>query len=110
NRDTIESLAELVFTPADQGELVGGSRFKPLDPPLTLPAGFRGSMVSVGYGATEPDGNQFGGIDLDITTDDGGCAISFVGTGRFGGLPGPFPTASDSGPADPYWCGTLEVH
>jgi hypothetical protein len=108
DRDAKESLAQISFTTAEPGELVGGSRMKPLDTPLSLPAGFHGSMVAGGYGPDEPDGNQFGGVDLDITTDDGGCAISFVGTGRFGALPAAFPTFIDGGPANRYAAGTFE--
>jgi hypothetical protein len=107
NRDTEELLAELTFPPEDQGDLEEGSRFKTLPTPVSLPAGFHGTIVSFGHGAEEPDGNQFAGTDLDITTDDGGCAISFVGGGRFAPTD-VFPNLIDSGPANRYASATFE--
>jgi hypothetical protein len=107
DRETQEIEAELLFTPADPGALVDGSRFKPLSTPLSLAPGFRGSIVAAGYGVLEPDGNQFAGTDLDITTDDGGCALRFVGGGRFGTLADPFPPLIDSGPVNRYAAGTF---
>jgi hypothetical protein len=106
NRDTRESLAELNFTVDDPGDLEDGSRFKPLEPSLALPAGFHGTMMAGGYGAEEPNGNQ-GAIDLGLGIDDGGCAITFVGGGRFGALASAFPDVPDGGPANRYAAGTF---
>jgi hypothetical protein len=107
NREDFTELASILFTPEDQGELVGGSRFKDLDDPLDLPAGFQGTIVAGGYGAAEMNGNQ-GAVDLGLTTDDGKCSISFVGGGRFGNDPNSFPGTPDGGPANRYGAGTFE--
>jgi hypothetical protein len=109
NRDTREAVAEIKFPKDDPGDLVDGSRFKPLDPPVSLPAGFHGTMVGAGYGAGEPNGNSFSlAAGVPWTVDDGGCAITFVGLGRFGALPAVFPINSDAGPANRYAAGTFE--
>jgi hypothetical protein len=109
NRDTLEVITSMDFTPEDQGELAGGHRLKPLPAPVALDAGFRGSIVASGYGAAERNGNQ-GGERLGLTTDDGGCLISFVNGGRFGDPAAPlsFPGVPDGGPANRYGAGTFE--
>ncbi len=101
-------LAFLDFTPEDPGELVGGSRFKDLDPPLGLPKGFRGTMSASGYGNAELNGNTHGGLNPVWSTDDGGCLISFVGGSRFGGGPNVFPGTVDGGPVNRYAAGTFQ--
>ncbi len=108
DRETRSVLARLEFTPEDPGELDGGSRFKPLDPPLELPAGFRGSIVAEGYGPGERNGNGFDGA-VAWTTDDGGCVLSFVGSGRYSWpiIAGAFPTILDRGPPNRYAAGTF---
>jgi len=110
DRDTQKAVAELLFTPANSGELEGGSRFKPLDPPVLLPAGFRGTMAATGYNAREMNGNYGppGGDALGLTADDGGCAITFVGGGRFGSFGALYPNTADGGPANRYAAGTFE--
>jgi hypothetical protein len=83
NRDTQQSVVDLIFTREDPGNLVGSSRFKPLAKPLLLQKGFHG-VISVSYLGTdelEPDGNLREGPG-DWTTDSAGGAISFVGMGR----------------------------
>jgi hypothetical protein len=106
DRDTFAEVAGLEFTPAEPGDLAGGSRFKPLAAPLELPAGFRGTIAASGYGGAEPNGNRGAG-PLGLTTNDGGCSLDFVGTGRFGD-PGVFPASSDQGPPQRYAAGTFE--
>jgi hypothetical protein len=109
DRQTEEVLATLEFTPADSGVLEGGSRFKDLSPALELPAGFQGCIVAEGYGAGERNGNAFGAIVW--TTDDGGCLLSFVGSGRFHVTPAPpatFPDILDGGPPNRYAGGTFK--
>ncbi len=101
-------LAVLDFTPEDPGELVGGSRFKDLDPPLGLPKGFQGTMSASGYGNAELNGNTHGGLNPVWSTDDGGCLISFVGGSRFGGGPNIFPGTVDGGPVNRYAAGTFQ--
>ena len=109
DRDGFAVLGSLDFTPDDPGELIGGSRFKELDEPIGLPAGFHGTIVASGYGAGEQNGNQGGGPMFGLQTDDGGCLLTFVGGGRFGdpGSPGIFPDVPDGGPADRYAAGTF---
>ena len=106
DRDFLEEIASLEFTPDDPGELIGGSRFKDLEDPLDLPAGFRGTIVAGGYGDTELNGNQ-GVVDLGLGTDSGNCMISFVGTGRFGADPAFYPDTPDGGPVNRYAAGTF---
>ena len=99
----------LVFTSTGTGEagtLLGGSRFFAIAP-ITLNAGFQGSIVASGYSSAEPNGNaslpSFGGN----TTDNLGGAISFIGSSRYGNTPGVFPTTLDSGPENRYQAGTF---
>lgn len=102
NRDTQALVVKLNFA-AGSGELIGGHRFLPLPCPVELPAGFHGVMVADGFGATERNGNQ----PQSGNTDNGGGAISFVGTGRYAGAAGVFPTTIDGGPANRYRAGTF---
>ncbi len=44
-----DKLVAMTFTPEDAGELIGGSRFKPLPEPLLLPPG-EYSMIATGMG------------------------------------------------------------
>jgi len=105
NRDTREVVASLTFDPGDDGELIGGSRFKDLAAPLSLPAGFRGTMVASGYGAEEPNGNT-GALDLGLVTFDGSC-LRFVGTSSYGLDPSGYADTPDGGPAHRYAAGTF---
>ena len=98
------------------GTLLGGSRYLSIAP-LTLPAGFHGSIITFGYGDGingELDGNTFGTAagtpTFPWTTNNGGGLISFVGGGRFtdsGGTAISFPTTIDTGPANRYASGTF---
>jgi hypothetical protein len=104
-------LATLDFTPDDPGTLIDGSVFKPLDNPITLQAGFKGSIVASGFGADESLANSFGNPNNVLwTTDDGGGLISFVGGGRFGAASAgldKFPFVIDGGPVNRYAAGTF---
>jgi hypothetical protein len=102
-------LASQDFTPDSQGELVGGSRFLNLSPPITLDTGFQGSIV-IWYsdGHSERLWNSFGSSPANQAAHDaaglqtfGGGPIEFVGGGRYGSA-GDFPGTVDTGPADRY--------
>ena len=108
NRETQTALATNVFTQEDPGDLVDGSRFKPLAQPLGLPAGFKGSIVASGYGAGEQlfnTGNLPENVAL-LKTFDGG-SIVFTGASRWSNTPETFPTTIDQGPANRYAAGTF---
>jgi len=75
------------FTPEDPGELVGGSRFKPVDH-FVLPKGFEGSIVAENFSSSDPSSNNpmmHGGLD------NGGGLISFHRISRYGVEQGVFP-------------------
>jgi len=109
NGDAGLLLATMSFTPGDPGTLVGSSRFKPLAQPLFLQLGDY-TIVARGYGAEEPVGHEgFGGPGPEFKTlDDGGGAISFVGTGRSGLRAGVFPNNPAAGTANYYSAGTFQ--
>lgn len=100
--NTSTALATLTFTGSD-GTLIGGSRFLPLTTPLSLPAGFEGTIVADGYGGAEPNGNSGAGA---WQTSSGQGALLFVGSSRWGNA-GQFPTNIDGGPVDRYAAGTF---
>ena len=102
-------LASIDFTLDDQGTPIDGSLFKPLDTPLTLSAGFTGTIVASGYGPFELNGNLGNSGHGIWTTDDGGGLISFVGGGRFGpaNAPSAYPSSADGGPENRYAAGTF---
>jgi hypothetical protein len=105
-------LATIDFTLDDEGTPMDSSFFKALDTPITLPAGFTGTIVASGYGGIEPNGNAgpspYNGTALWYT-DDGGGLISFVGGGRYGdpNHPAQFPINVDGGPPNRYAAGTF---
>jgi hypothetical protein len=101
-------LAELPFTTASPGTLVGSNRMKDLATPLLLGPG-NYTAVGYGYGAAERNGNEGTGgpFAAHKLLDTGGGAISFVGTGRYG-TAGQFPATADGGPANRYSAGTFE--
>ena len=99
--------SSLTFSGND-GSLEDGTRFADLTSPITLPAGFQGSIVAQGYNGAERNGNVGTGSTAG-TTDDGDGAISFVGGSRFG--PGgvfAYPTSVDGGPANRYHAGNFD--
>jgi len=106
NRASRAELAKLEFTTDSPGTLVGGSRFKPLDAPLNLAAGFIGVIVAEGYGPEEPAANTALAAAA-LKGDDGNGSLLFVGKGRFGPA-GAYPAAADLGKAIPYAAGNFE--
>jgi len=107
-------MAKVDFTlddPGTDGGFGDSSLYKPLANPITLPAGFTGSIVASGYGPLEKNGNTNGGVPTWYT-DDGGGLISFVGKGRFGdpAHPEQFPMTVDGGPFNRYAAGTFVYH
>lgn len=106
--DTATPLATLTFTSGDPGSSISGggsSLFKTLSVPLSLSAGFQGSIVADGFSNNDRNGNvaQF---DPPSTLNDGGGLISFVGTSRFSLTPGTYPTSTDSS-VNQYLAGTF---
>ncbi len=85
-------LAVEVFTTADPGTLVGGSRMKPLDTPLVLSPGAY-TIVAQGYGTGELLYNA-GSVGAG-STDSGNGLLSFVGSSRWIDAAS-FPTNVDS--------------
>ncbi len=96
----------MAFPAGLTGTLTGGSRFLNLVAPVTLPAGFQGTIVGEGYGAAELNGNQGFGAIPGMTTNSGSGAISFVGGGSNGAF-NAFPGGGDGGPANRYAAGTF---
>jgi hypothetical protein len=109
NRDTQTLVAGLtqVFT-GTMGTLALGDRFVSLVTPITLAAGFHGTVVAFGYGANGDinDNDGIGPFFGGNTTNTGGGLISFVGTGDYGTQTA-YPTIHDSGPANRYAAGTF---
>lgn len=108
DRVSQQELAKLVFTPAEPGELIQGSRFKDLVPPVNLAPGFQGVIAASGYGENERDGNEGipGTADLNLEMFSGGC-LRFVGSSRWGDDPDAFPGIRDGGPENRYAAGTF---
>ncbi|MEO8427436.1 MAG: hypothetical protein ABI651_10020 [Verrucomicrobiota bacterium] len=101
-------LASVAFTTNSPGQLIGGSRFKPLLKPLHLPRGFKGTISTDGYGALEKINNSQGSAaNATWTLNDGSGSIQFVGSSRYGAQ-GQFPATADGGPAARYAAGTFE--
>jgi hypothetical protein len=97
--DPTAPLRSIEFAAGDSaasGTLEGMSRFLPIAP-LVLPAGFHGSIVADGY-TSEVFFNQYymPSVSPSILNSGGGL-ISFVGTSRYGGAPGTYPTILDVG-------------
>lgn len=71
----------LEFSTASPGVQSGGSRFKDLGNPVSLPAGFQGSVVAVGYGSNGTGREVNGNAELQAQQwwfNDGGGALSQV--------------------------------
>lgn len=102
-------LISIDFSPEDPGELVGGSRFKPLPEPLRLEVGFQGTIHAEGYGAEERLRNVLSDpANIVWTTHDGNGSIAFVGGSRYGTTAQWYPNVVDAGPAARYAAGTFE--
>jgi|GEM_PF-828065 len=95
----------ITFTSASGGILTGGCRFKNLAGPVSLAPG-QYSVVAYGYGSTEMNGNMSGVTPFPVTTNNGGGAVSFTGSARYG-TAGAFPATADGGPAARYGAGTF---
>lgn len=95
----------MTFAAGATGTLEGGSRFLNLASPVTLPAGFQGSIVAEGYSGAELNGNAGPGAP-PWTTDRGTAKLTFVGSSRWGN-PGSFPSNPDGGGANRYAAGTF---
>ena len=108
DRTTATLVGSAISLNGNDGSLEDGTRFVALVSPLTLPAGFQGSIVAQGYNSSERNGNAGTG-STPGTTDDGGGAISFVGGSRFG-PDGVFayPASVDAGPANRYHAGNFD--
>ncbi len=104
--NTAAPIATLNFAAGNTGTLVGSQRFLQLGSPLNLPAGFQGTIVAEGYGATELNGNGGGGTFGGTVLNSAG-ALNYVGTSRFGFTPGQFPTNGDTSVAQ-YGAGTFQ--
>jgi SdrD B-like domain/FG-GAP repeat len=105
DRTTKQLLAKVVFNPGE-GTLIGGSRFKPLDQPLTLPAGFQGTIVADGFGPNQlfssyQPGLPNAGVQPSWSVNNIGGRLSFVGA-RSGFTAGQFPDGVDVGIPVPY--------
>ena len=105
NRDNEGQIASIRFLAEAAGILIDGSRFLPLPTPLSLPVGFRGTIVAENYQAGEPNGNR----PVRWTTDSGSGTVAFVGGGRFSPTSSQdvFPARVDGGPANRYAAGTF---
>ncbi len=99
-------VAAITFPAGATGILTNGSRFLPLGAPVTLPAGFRGSIVADGYSPSELNGNN-GIIPITSTSNSGGL-MRFTGGGRYGLNAGIYPANPDGGPAVRYLAGTFQ--
>jgi hypothetical protein len=108
DRDTQTAVYGPMSFTGEDGALVGGDRFKPLDTPLILPGGFHGSVVAENYGAEEMLRNPGVGATVPPPMDSGGGLISFVGSARYGTVQGSYPGTPDTGPANRYHAGTFE--
>lgn len=91
----------VTFTPSNVGTQINADAFLPIAP-LSLPAGFQGSIVAF----NDPNYNSEGVINSTSIQNDGGGDISFVGGGRYGGASG-FPGTVDGGPTNRYDAGTF---
>ncbi len=87
--------------------LVGGSRFKDLDQPITLETGFQGMIVAEGYGEGEREFNVGGDPDAAVwTLNDGNGSLRFVGS-KWGDTLGLIPANEDTGGVAAYAAGTF---
>ena len=108
DRTTATLVGSSITFSGDDGSLEDATRFADLTSPISLPAGFQGSIVAQGYNGSEQNGNAGTGSTVG-TTDDGDGAITFVGGSRFG--PGgvfAYPTSVDGGPVNRYHAGNFD--
>lgn len=98
--------ATVTLSSGTSGTLINGSRFSALGSPITLPAGFKGSVVLTDV-STDQIHNQGVGAGPLSTTNNGGGVVQFVGSGRYGSI-GVFPGTADAGPVNRYQAGTFQ--
>lgn len=93
------------FTPENPGELIGGSRFKPVDQYL-LPKGFEGTIVAENFSLFDPSSND---PMMHGELDNGGGLVTFQRVSRFGAERGVFPENEErfSEDMNPYGAGTF---
>ncbi|MES2706013.1 MAG: fibronectin type III domain-containing protein [Verrucomicrobiota bacterium] len=102
-------VATMTFTTEEPGTLIGAMRFKVLSAPVTLPLGFKGSIVADGYGPGEPFVNSYNSrANAAWSLDNGNSSILFTGAGRYGDSPGSYPETLAASLADTYAAGTFE--
>ncbi|MFQ5452524.1 MAG: hypothetical protein ACE5DQ_03095, partial [Candidatus Paceibacterota bacterium] len=109
DRDTQTPIYTQRFNANTQYTLIGGSRFKELSAPFTIPANTHLVIAAYGYSCNSPyelNGNSNGAIP-EWMTNNGGDAISFVGKSRYADYPDQFPDIHDTGPENRYAAGTL---
>jgi hypothetical protein len=104
--NTAAPFATLTIPAGTTSTLINGSRFVPVASSVTLPAGFKGSIVvnDVSTDSIRNNGVSPGPLS---TINMGGGLLNFVGGGRFGGVAG-FPATADGGPANRYQAGTFQ--
>ncbi|MGK0188277.1 MAG: hypothetical protein ACI9R3_004069 [Verrucomicrobiales bacterium] len=104
-----EILATLTLE-GEEGALLGGTRFSPLDAPVVLEPGAY-TIVGWGYGAGEPNYNVGDGNaeDEGLTIPESDF-ITFVGGSRFGdaAVNGEWPATPDAGPGNRYGAGNFQ--
>lgn len=101
----IAPLRTATFSAANPGIADGAFNFQSAAP-LVLTAG-EYTIVADGYNSNDQNGN-FGLGSPPSPIDDGGGAITFVGTSRFGlDGTGTFPATIDTGPANRYYAGNF---
>ena len=97
NRDTKAKAAEATFSKARAGELRGCHRYIALDPPLSLPAGFRGTLtLSPAAGSGTSINEPMVWWEHAVARDhnvvhDGGGVVHFMMGGRYSASPNAFP-------------------
>lgn len=107
DRDTQGIIAGPFSFTGSADPLVGGSRFRDIAD-VTLPAGFHGSVVVEGYGASELLYNNANGGAGASNPGTGNGLISFTGAGRYGlNGAGTYPGVVDAGPGNRYAAGTF---
>ncbi|MDE0569503.1 MAG: hypothetical protein OSB44_02405 [Verrucomicrobiales bacterium] len=103
----IDILAQIEFTPGNEGDLRDGHRIIALEDELVLEPGAY-TIVASGYGSGEPNGNIGVGADIaekmSMTEDP---IITFIGGSRFGNDTVAFPGTPDGGPENRYAAGTF---
>ncbi|HEY3840396.1 MAG TPA: LamG-like jellyroll fold domain-containing protein, partial [Bryobacteraceae bacterium] len=79
-------VASLILNPSDPGLIsIDSGLYLSLPAPLSLPAGFLGTIVAYGYSTNEPNGNRNEGANFNAATlDTGGGSIAYLNSSPFG--------------------------